>query len=723
MHRVQRYFSIFAHDLKSSFIDLSVIVGIVVFFQFVVLRTVPENWIGMAMGLAIVGVGLAVFMRGLQLGIFPLGEDLAHKLTLSHRKIWIVLFGFVIGFATTVAEPALIAIAQKAAVISGGQIDALVLRLIIALSVGVAIAIGVIRIILNHPIQWYIITGYVGALAITYFAPPEIVGLAYDSGGVTTSTVTVPVIAALGIGLATTLKNRNPIIDGFGLIAFASLTPMIFVQLYGIVAYSFFPVSAETISLTEHAAALAAVSHSALYYVTSFFKSVLDVLPVILTILFFYYAVLQRRIRNLQQRAIGFGFVIFGLYLFVLGLELGLFPIGESIAIELAQTGNLLLIYCFAFAIGFATTIAEPALTAISRKAQEISGGSINSTMLRVFVAVGVGTGILLGIYRIVHGDPIVWYIMIGYAFVVMLTMFSPRTIIPIAYDSGGVTTSCVTVPIVAALGLGLASTIDGRDPLIDGFGLIAFASLFPMITVLSYGIFQQENIRRHERKMQRLEDRTVARVMQSLDMATTEYSARVPKVHTRKKQIVTVAGTPGSGVSTVARLVAEKLHYQHFSTGNLFRKIAIANNISMEQLNKMAEHNEAVDHEVDHLTQELADTADKLVLDSRLAHHWIPQAFNVHLHVDARTAAKRIHAQIQSGERVAEEAVTQAEVASSIKQLIDSEHKRYLRLYGVDISNTYSFDMTLNTKDTRPETIADEIVAAYKHWLITQES
>jgi hypothetical protein len=203
----------------------------------------------------------------------------------------------------------------------------------------------------------------------------------------------------------------------------------------------------------------------------------------------------------------GFAFVLFGLALFLMGLELALFPLGEEMANQLTASVPLIVqggdgqpetiaaapwykyywTYLFAFAIGFSTTIAEPALIAVALKAEEVSGGTLRSQGLRIAVALGVGIGVALGTFRIVVGTPLPYFILTGYAFVVVQTFFSPKSIIPIAYDSGGVTTSTVTVPLVAALGLGLASRIPGRDPIVDGFGLIAFASLFPMMTVMGY--------------------------------------------------------------------------------------------------------------------------------------------------------------------------------------------------------------------------------------------
>jgi nitrogen regulatory protein PII len=488
--------SSFLQLLKESFRDLMPIILVIMFFQLAIIQSVPENWLSTAIGLAIVGVGLAVFLLGLEVGIFPVGEGLASEFAHKGSTMWIVIFAFMIGFGTTVAEPALIVIAQKAASISDGRIDATTLRMVVAFSVGFAIVLGVWRIIKGTPIHYYIISGYIMVVAATAFAPQEIVGLAYDLGGVTTSTVTVPLVAALGIGLASTIKGRNPVLDGFGLIAFASLTPMIFVQFYGIFVYQFIDAIETIPTVLPMADAVASTAAAFDFKILDVLKGLLgvvvDVVPILAVILFFQYVILKKPIENLKNVIIGFGLVIIGLDAFIVGLEMGLFSVGETMAFELTQYDNNFIIYSFGFLIGFSTTMAEPSLTAIARKAKEISDGKINDFVLRIFVALGVAIGISLGSYRIVVGGEIVYYIMAGYMFVIVLTFMAPKYIIPIAYDSGGVTTSTVTVPLVAALGLGLATNIDGRDPLIDGFGLIAFASLFPMITVMLYGLITE---------------------------------------------------------------------------------------------------------------------------------------------------------------------------------------------------------------------------------------
>ena len=485
-------FNFFLKLLRDSFRDLLPIVVVILFFQLAIIQAVPEGWVSTAIGLVIVGVGLAIFLQGLEIGIFPVGEGLARDFAKSGKNLWILFFAFLIGFGTTIAEPALAVIADKAASISSGRIDATVLRLVVAGSVGFAILLGVYRIIKGHPIHYYIIAGYILVVSVTFFAPQEIIGLAYDLGGVTTSTVTVPLVAALGIGLASSIKGRNPVIDGFGLIAFASLTPMIFVQIYGIAVYNLVEAK-EVAEVAVKAAVSSTIDISPSSIVQGLLSVVRDVAPILLIILFFQYGVLKKSIQNVKTVFLGFGLVIIGLYAFILGLELGLFSLGETMAYQLTKGESVFVIYAFAFAIGFSTTMAEPALMAIAKKAKEISDGKVNDFALRLFVALGVAIGIALGAFRIVDGGQIHYYIIVGYIVVIILTFIAPKYIIPIAYDSGGVTTSTVTVPLVAALGIGLATNIEGRSPLIDGFGLIAFASLFPMITVMLYGVLTEK--------------------------------------------------------------------------------------------------------------------------------------------------------------------------------------------------------------------------------------
>nr|WP_273143391.1 DUF1538 domain-containing protein [Halomonas sp.] len=225
-----------------------------------------------------------------------------------------------------------------------------------------------------------------------------------------------------------------------------------------------------------------------------------DVLPIIFTVLFFQYGILRHPLASPLRVSVGFALVIIGLYAFVLGLKLGLFPIGRSMAEQLIAFDTWLWVYLFAFAIGFATTMAEPALLAVGQQAEEAAAGRIQGNVIRLLVALGVAIGITIGVHRIISGDSIHHYIIGGYMLVIVLTMLAPRYIVALAFDLGGVTTSEVTVPLVTALGIGLAGQIDGRSVLLDGFGLIAFASIFPIVTVTSYAILMEKMAHWRER-------------------------------------------------------------------------------------------------------------------------------------------------------------------------------------------------------------------------------
>ncbi len=244
-----------------------------------------------------------------------------------------------------------------------------------------------------------------------------------------------------------------------------------------------------------------------------------DVLPIIILIVSFQLLVLRQPIPHLRRLIVGGVYVVIGLALFLAGLEKALFPLGNMMATQLSDPAFIYgpgetvtqadwkeygWVYLFAAMIGFATTIAEPSLIAVAFKANEVSAGTIKQWGLRITVAVGVAFGISLGTFRIVTGTPLYMYILAGYMIVIIQTIFAPKNIIALAYDSGGVTTSTVTVPLVAALGLGLSATVPGRNPALDGFGLIAFASLFPIIAVMGYAQLMQWSTQRKVKYMEK---------------------------------------------------------------------------------------------------------------------------------------------------------------------------------------------------------------------------
>ena len=232
------HLSNFVREFGKALRNLLPIVAVVVVFQLLVFRRMPEDPLQLVAGLLIVGVGIALFLQGLELSVFPVGKNLANQFTRRGALGLLLTFGFAIGFAAVVAEPALIAVAEQAELISEGRIDGVVLRVVIAVSVGLVLVLGILRVLRGWAVHRILIGGYVVVLAATFVAPPEIVGLAYDSGGVTTNVVTVPLIAAIGIGLANSIRGRSALTDGFGLVALCVMVPMIAVQLYGIWVYN-----------------------------------------------------------------------------------------------------------------------------------------------------------------------------------------------------------------------------------------------------------------------------------------------------------------------------------------------------------------------------------------------------------------------------------------------------------------------------------------------------
>ena len=471
-----------AKQLVDALRDLAPIVAVIVFFQVVVVRQPFPDVASVAVGLVCVVLGLALFIQGLESGLFPLGEALAQGLARRGSATVLLALAFCLGFGTTVAEPALIAVAAEAAkvaaeadFIGGSQAAqdryALELRVVVALAVGLAIVLGVLRILKGWPIHRFIISGYVLVMVMTLFAPEEIVGVAYDSGGVTTSTITVPLITAWGVGLALHHTGAQP--DAGRLWTDRLRKPHTHDLRAGLrdgdVMLEWLALFGETLLYTLR-----------------------DVTPIVVILVVFQVGVLRRRLPNVRGIATGSVMVLLGLALFLIGLDQALFPIGETMARQLTEMAgesalagvvrweDYWVVYLFAAAIGFATTAAEPSLIAVAPKAQEVSGGAVNAWGLRIAVAVGVAAGVALGCFRIVTGSPLPWYILAAYVVVIVLTYLSRRTIIPLAYDSGGVTTSTVTVPVVAALGLGLAASVPGRSPLIRWLRAHRFRQCLP---------------------------------------------------------------------------------------------------------------------------------------------------------------------------------------------------------------------------------------------------
>ncbi len=474
--------------LRQSLRNLLPIIAVVALFQVTLVRSWPDGWLPVLFGLLLAAAGIAFFLRGLEGAIFPLGRSLANEFAQRGSLPLLLLFGFSIGFAAVIAEPALIAVAAKTAAVSDGTIHATTLRLLVAFSVGLAVVVGLWRAIRRQPIHYYLLSGYGLLLVITWLTPPEITGLAFDIGAVSANLVTVPLLVALGIGLTGSLKGRGALADGFGLAALVVLAPRIAVQLYGVMVFSGDPETLAAVTQV-YQEPLQEASRGVLAGLFSDLIGILAaLLPILGVILVFQYLILRRRLPHPQRIAGGFLLLVIGLFLFTEGLFVGLFPIGEHMARELGGIERTLWVLLFVFLLGFAATLVEPALIATAERAAVLDPARLHSRVVRGVVAFGVGLGLTLGVARLLLGFPLEWLLGGVVALLLPLLLLAPRDLVAFCADLGGIATSDVTVPVITTLGVGLAIAFGG-DALLDGFGLIALASLVPVLCMLLYAM------------------------------------------------------------------------------------------------------------------------------------------------------------------------------------------------------------------------------------------
>jgi hypothetical protein len=488
LDQIRQLLQVFAR----SFLNLLPVIGVVALFQWLVMREWPEGAWAVLAGLVLVAVGIALFLRGLALSVFPLGRNIADAFVQRGMLVWLLIFGFCLGAATVIAEPALIAVAHKAEMVSEGRVGAWPLRLLVAASVGAVIALGLLRAVLNHPVLWYVLAGYLLLIPVTYLTPAEITGLAFDAGAVSVNMVTVPLITALGMGLMAALRGRSVLSEGFGLAALAVMAPRLTVQLYGIVVYAAEPGSLAAYASGAGLELVQAPSAALRDIATDVLAILANLVPVVAVILLFQFAVIRRALLHPRRLAGGFALLLLGLFAFIEGLHTGLFPIGEYLASGLSRPAGGFYLLVFVFLLGFAVTLLEPALMAVIRQAAHLDPGRLRPPLIRTLVALGVGLGLLLGALRLMSGWPLDHVIAGTLAVLAVLAVLAPRDLVGFAFDLGGIATSDVTVPVITALGVGLAVALGSDDVMLEGFGLVALASLCVIVTVLLYAIVVQ---------------------------------------------------------------------------------------------------------------------------------------------------------------------------------------------------------------------------------------
>ena len=520
---VQPYLSVRLREQLKAVVPLAVYLFL---FQLLILRQqIADSWV-ITGGLCAVIIGLMLFMEGLKVGLMPFGETIGNMLPKKSPLAIVLLIAFLLGIGVTFAEPAIGALQTAGAIVNVKEAPYLyallndwagALVLIVGMGVGLAAVLGTLRFIHGWSLKPLIFVSVIPTLGLTVhiMLDPElnkILGLAWDCGAVTTGPVTVPLVLSLGIGIAAAGKG-NSSLSGFGIVTLASLFPIIGVQLLAMFV-------AETTSVEDiltSAAASAAVANTLLWHRQTpwveMLMGVRAIVPLVLFLLLVMYFILREKVPNKISTAYGISLCVLGIILFNIGLSYGLAKLG-------AQSGSLIpaafthiapvtesplyspalgvtVALLFAWFLGFGATLAEPALNALGATVESLTNGAFRKSMLMYAVSFGVAFGIAIGVTKIIFDLPVAWLLIPGYSLGLLLTVFSTEEFVNIAWDSAGVTTGPVTVPLVLAMGLGFGGAVGA----VEGFGILAMASICPILAVLTTGIWVQWKIKRRRGK------------------------------------------------------------------------------------------------------------------------------------------------------------------------------------------------------------------------------
>jgi len=484
-------------------------------FAAIVLRTTVDDAPGAAVGILAVIIGLMLFMEGIAYGLMPFAESIGYRLPSGSTRTTIVAVAFVIGAAATFAEPAIAALKTAGSLTDPQRAPYLfallneysgALVMTVAVSVGCAVMLGILRLGLNWPLKRLVILVLLPCLGLTvYFAlTPQyatVLGLAWDCGAVTTGPVTVPLVVALGLGVAAAAGKEDNPLAGFGIVTLASLFPAL-----GVMGLTLaLPVPDTGVPIAPVAAVVPAWHETRPW--GDVFAALRAILPLTLLLWLIQRFMLREQIGNRSLLAYGIALAVLGMALFNLGLAYGLTPLGNQTGGQLPAAFarlaeipesplypysiGMLIVLCFSAVLGFGATIAEPALNAMGMTVQNLTNGAFPRVLLVRTVSAGVAAGIALGVVKILFDIPIAFLLVPGYGVALVLTLFSGEEFVNLAWDSAGVTTGPVTVPLVLAMGLGLGQAVDA----VDGFGILALASVGPIISVLATGLWIRSRI------------------------------------------------------------------------------------------------------------------------------------------------------------------------------------------------------------------------------------
>jgi hypothetical protein len=483
-------------------------------FQLLVLRQGVAQAAGITAGLLAVVLGLMFFIEGIRLGFMPLGENIGATLPAKARLPVILAVAFALGTIATFAEPAVAALT-----VLGGNVKysaapmlwdflnnrTTMILVLAAAGVGLGSINGIVRFVRNNSLKVTIFPGLAICVALTLLAAfdknaRDLIGVAWDAGGITTGTVTAPLVLALGVGMARALGKSDTGMSGFGIITLCSIWPIALVMAAALVFSwgGFIMTPDQHAALTQTAAAADTGGGGGLALILdSLIGACISVLPLIGVLFLVQKLVLKEPIRNLDQIVVGIVLALLGLTLFKIGLVTGLNPLGDQVGssatLAFDPNGGLYgltwgkaVVLLFAFVVGYGASLAEPALMSLGITVEEVTAGAFKKFLVMHSVGFGVGLGLILGVARILFDWSSLAIVLPSYGLVLLLTLISDEKYVNIGWDSGGVTTGDITSPILIALGLGVAAAVGGAD----GFSLIAMGSVWPIISVLALGFF-----------------------------------------------------------------------------------------------------------------------------------------------------------------------------------------------------------------------------------------
>tara|TARA_B100000315_G_scaffold106854_1_gene98014 strand:+ start:3818 stop:5557 length:1740 start_codon:yes stop_codon:yes gene_type:complete len=497
-----------------------------VFFQMLILKqTVLDHWI-ITGGLIAVMIGLMIFMEGLKLGLMPFGEVIGHNLPKKSTLAIVLLIAFLLGIGVTFAEPAIGALQAVGSIVDVTKAPYLytllndwtgTLVLVVGIGVGVAAVLGTMRFLNGWSLKPMVYLSLAPAIGLTLYCAfnPElskILGLAWDCGAVTTGPITVPLVLSLGIGIAAAAGKGNSSLSGFGIVTLASVFPIIAVMILGI--YVSFIISPDAIIQAVQSASL--IKSEPAWFEKTPMAETIGGVRAIVPLVIFLFLVLKLILReNIPEAGIviyGLTLSVVGMIIFNVGLSYGLAKLGGQsgslVPAAFAKLENIeasplydfavgvFVALLFAWILGFGATLAEPALNSLGQTVENLTNGTFKKSMLMYAVSIGVGFGIALGVFKIIYEIPISYLLIPGYLLAIVLTVLSTEEFVNVAWDSAGVTTGPVTVPLVLAMGLGFGNAVSA----IDGFGILSMASICPILSVLCTGLWVQMKMKRLEK-------------------------------------------------------------------------------------------------------------------------------------------------------------------------------------------------------------------------------